>query len=120
MGVARPIVRPGAKTTVGGSFPNLRHQALLYVASKVSAFVSPPTHTMFSPTCCMSPSKSLRPGSPARGCPCNPLSAICGYVHKQALHRSNAKREFWEAVTRARARAVRASGRGYEGDELSP
>ena len=36
-GRARPIVRPGAKPLWGGSFPSLSHQALLYVASKVSA-----------------------------------------------------------------------------------
>jgi len=38
MGVAaRPIVRPGAKSVGGRSFPGLPHQALLYGASKVSA-----------------------------------------------------------------------------------
>ena len=40
MGVAaRPIVRPGAKPMWRGLFPGLRHQALLYVASKVSASI---------------------------------------------------------------------------------
>jgi hypothetical protein len=40
--------------------------------------------------------------------------------HKRTLHRSNAKREFWEAVKRAREGGLRASERSYEGDELSP
>jgi hypothetical protein len=36
-GRARPIVRPGAKPVRGGFFPGLKHQTLLYAASRVSA-----------------------------------------------------------------------------------
>src|SRR5215216_47034 len=65
-GRARPIVRPGAKTT-GGADPSpalasIRHYftSLLRSAHLPSA----PIHTMFSRTCCMSSYKSLTRGPP--------------------------------------------------------
>jgi Transposase len=69
-GGARQVVRPGVKP-MWGTDPSPASGIRHYFTSLLSSahLPSPPTHTMFSRTCCMSTSKSLRPGPPARGCP---------------------------------------------------
>jgi hypothetical protein len=60
---ARPVIQRADACTLGGDAPDL---FVRYCTRRSTSAhrPSPPTHTMFSPTCCLSCSKSITPGHP--------------------------------------------------------